>query len=380
MMNHHPTYVEIDIDAFSHNMLQIRSKVGNETGILAMLKADAYGHGLVRLAEEALKNGAAMIGVGNVEEGVKLRENGISSPILVMVGIFGDEVDRVVSHNLSVVIYSYRIVEALSNTAEKKGKDVSIHIKVDTGMGRIGIIPDEVVPFLRKAAELKNISIQGILTHFAVAYEKDSRFTDHQISIFKEIVNRLSGEGFHIPLVHCFNSAAIINYQASHFNFNMVRPGIILYGSLPSYDLKGDLDLKPLMTWKTRIAQLKSAPRGKSLSYGRTYFAPRDSIIATIPVGYADGYSRFLSNRAKVIAKGKRVPQVGRICMDMCMIDVTDVPDVKVGDEVILLGKGGEEEITAEEIAGLMGTISYEIYCMIGKRVPRVYVRNGKVE
>ncbi len=378
MMNHHPTYVEIDIDAFSHNMSQIRSKVGNETKILAMLKADAYGHGLVKLTEEALKNGADMIGVGSVEEGVELREKGIFSPVLVMVGIFEDNVERVVSCNLSVVIYSYQIAEALSNTAREK--DVSVHIKVDTGMGRIGITPDEVVPFFRKIAGLKNISIQGILTHLAVAYEKDNRFTDNQISIFKEIVNRLSVEGFHIPLVHCFNSAAIINYQASHFNFNMVRPGIILYGSFPSYDLKGGLDLKPVMTWKTRIAQLKSVPRGRSLSYGRTYFAPRDSIIATMPIGYADGYSRFLSNRVKVIVKGKKVPQVGRICMDMCMIDVTDVPDIKVGDEVILLGKGGEEEITSEEIAEIMGTISYEVYCRIDKRVPRVYVRNGRVE
>jgi alanine racemase len=374
-MKHSPSYVEIDLNAFSHNILQIRSKIGNETKILAVLKADAYGHGLVRLAEEALRNGADMIGVGNVEEGVSLRESGISSPILVLIGVFEDDVERVVSYNLSVVIYSYQTAEALSIAGKEKEKDVNVHIKVDTGMGRLGITPYEVIPFFRRLIGLKNISIQGILTHLAVAYEKDNRFTDHQISIFKEIVNRLSAEGFYIPLVHSFNSAAIINYQASSFNFNMVRPGIILYGSFPSDELKCGLNLRSVMSWKTQILHLKALPRGSSLSYGRTYFTSRESIIAIIPVGYADGYSRLLSNRAKVIVKGKRVPQVGRICMDMCMIDVTDVTDVKVGDEVVLLGKGGNEEITVEEIAELMGTISYEVYCMIGRRVPRVYVR-----
>ncbi|MEK6590021.1 MAG: alanine racemase [Nitrospinota bacterium] len=377
-----PTYSEIDLNAFSYNLQQVRLKVGRHRKIIAVIKADAYGHGAVEIARTASVNGADMLGVSTVDEGGEIRKAGIGSPILVLSGCLKGDKEGIVLYNLNSVVYLYETVLSLSKEAEKAGKVVSVHIKVDTGMERIGIQPDKVREFIRAVNSLPHIKIEGILTHFAASYEQDKSFTEQQIKIFKDLIDELRQDGYQIPVVHASNSAAIVNYPDSYFN--AVRPGIILYGSLPfdfplppfaSPSKGGDERgvFKPVMRWKTEIIHLHTVPKGTGISYGRRFITKRDSIIATIPVGYADGYSRSLSNRAQVLVRGMRVPQVGTICMDMCMIDVTDLRDVTVGDEVVLMGRQGYEEIRVEELASLAGTIPYEIFCSIGRRVKRVY-------
>ena len=369
-----PTFAEIDLNSFSHNLKLIRLKVGRDKKIISIIKADAYGHGAVEIAKRASVSGADMLGVSTVGEGIELREAGIESPILVLGGCPKEDAEWIVSYNLKSIIYSYEAALSLSRKAEKMGKVVDVHIKVDTGMGRIGIQSDEVREFVEKVSPLKNIHIEGILTHFATAYEVNREFTERQIKTFKGVIEELRQDGYSFPYIHASNSAAILNYPESYFN--TVRPGIILYGSTP-FDFplppseKGVF--KPVMSWKTSVVHLHNTPEKTGISYGRKFVTKRDSIIATIPVGYADGYSRSLSNKVQVLIGGRRVNQVGTICMDMCMIDVTDLPDVKVGEEVVLLGRQGDEEIRVEEIASLAGTIPYEIFCSIGRRVRRIY-------
>jgi alanine racemase len=365
------TFVEIDLTAFSYNLRQVRLRIGKERKITAVVKADAYGHGAVEIAKRACTAGADMVGVGNVEEGIELREAGITAPILILGGCLKDSEEKIIAYNLRSVIYSYKTALNLSKEAEKKGKEALVHIKVDTGMGRIGIPPDKAKEFIGAVSSLKNIKIEGILTHFASAYERDRSFTERQINIFAQLIDELRQNGYSFPLIHAANSAAILNYPNSYFN--AVRPGIILYGSLPfEFPLK-DFPAKPVMSWKTEIIHINIVPEKTGISYGRRFITERKSIIAAIPVGYADGFRRSFSNNVNVLVRGRRVPQVGTICMDMCMIDATDVPDVKVGDEVVIIGKQGDEEIKAEELASIAGTIPYEIFCSIGRRVKRVY-------
>lgn len=366
-----PTFAEINLEAFSHNLKQVRLKVGRDKKIISIIKADAYGHGAVEIGKMASVSGADMLGVSTVGEGIELREAGIESPILVLGGCPKEDAEWIVSYNFKSIIYSLDAVLGLSKEAERQGKTVDVHIKVDTGMGRIGIQPDEVVRFVKKASSLKNIKIEGILTHFATAYEVNREFTERQIKIFKSVIDELMQNGYKFSYIHASNSAAIVNYPESYFN--TVRPGIILYGSAPFDFPVKDFLIKPVMNWKTSIVHLHNVSKKTGISYGRKFVTKRDSIIATIPVGYADGYSRSLSNKAQVLVGDKRVSQVGIICMDMCMIDVTDLPDVKAGDEVVLLGRQGDEEIRVEELSSIAGTIPYEIFCSIGRRVRRVY-------
>ena len=366
-----PTFAEIDLNSFSHNLKLIRLKVGRDKKIISIIKADSYGHGAVEIAKSASVSGADMLGVSTVGEGIELREAGIESPILVLGGCPKEDAEWIVSYNLKSIIYSYEAALSLSRKAEKMGKVVDVHIKVDTGMGRIGIQSDEVREFVEKVSPLKNIHIEGILTHFATAYEVNREFTERQIKTFKGVIEELRQDGYSFPYIHASNSAAILNYPESYFN--TVRPGIILYGSLPFDFSVKDFLIKPVMSWKTSIVHLHNTPEKTGISYGRKFVTKRDSIIATIPVGYADGYSRSLSNKVQVLIGGRRVSQVGTICMDMCMVDVTDLPDVKVGEEVVLLGRQGDEEIRVEELASLAGTIPYEIFCSIGRRVRRIY-------
>jgi alanine racemase len=368
----HPTVAEINLSALSYNLNQVRLKVGSEKKIIAIVKANAYGHGAVEIAKRASASGADILGVGTVEEGMEIREAGVISPILVLTGFFKGDEEYIVSHNLSSVIYTYESALLISKEAEKSGKTVGVHIKVDTGMERLGIHPSETKEFLKKISSLKNIKVEGILTHFAAAYEPDKKITEKQIEIFKNLIHELQQDGYFIPLIHTSNSAAILKYPESYFS--AVRPGIILYGSIPFKPPSGDF--KPVMSWKTRIIYINSVPQETGISYGRSFITKRKSVIATIPIGYADGYSRSLSNKAEVLAGGIRVPQVGVICMDVCMIDITGLQNVKVGDEVVLIGKQGDEEIRVEELASLAGTIPYEIFCSIGRRVKRIYKEN----
>ena len=366
-----PTFAEIDLNAFSHNLKQVRLKVGKDRKIISIIKADAYGHGAVEIAKRASVSGADMFGVSTVGEGIELSEAKIESPILLLGGCSKGDAEWIVSYNLKSIIYSFDAVLSLSKEAERQGKIADVHIKVDTGMGRIGIQSDEVMGLVKKVSSLKNIKIEGILTHFATAYEVDREFTGRQIKTFKAVIDELKKSGFSFSFMHASNSAAIVNYPESYFN--TVRPGIILYGSTPFDFPVEDFLIKPVMSWKTSIVHLHNTPEKTGISYGRRFVTKRDSIIATIPVGYADGYSRSLSNKVQVLVGGRRVNQIGTICMDMCMIDVTDLPDVKVGDDVVLLGRQGDEEIKVEELASIAGTISYEIFCSIGRRVRRIY-------
>jgi len=367
-----PTRVEIDLDSIAYNIHQIRKKVGNKTKTMAVMKANAYGHGAVEVAKVAIDAGAQWLAVALVEEGIQLREAGIQSPILILGSTPPDQVHEVIKYNLSQTVCSRELIETLSNEAQSWNQTAKVHIKVDTGLGRLGIFPEEVAAFVKESSCLEGIEIEGIFTHFSVA-DEDKAFTELQIKKFKEVISNLEREKIHIPLKHAANSAAVVGFASSYFN--LVRPGIILYGLYPSPEMNRTIPLKPAMSFKTKITYLKRVPAGYSLSYDRTFTTKRKSLIAILPVGYADGYPRALSNKGEVLIKGKRAPVVGMICMDMTLVDVTHIPDVKVGDEVVLFGKQNGAQISADEIASKSGLINYEILCGISKRVPRIYKR-----
>lgn len=367
-----PTRAIIDMKALAANFGEAARRAGGRK-LLAVVKADAYGHGAVPVSKLLLEQGADMLGVALVEEGRELRAAGIVAPILVMGALFPEQAEAVVSLRLTPVVYSLPVVHALSRAAIKAGRSIPVHVKVDTGMGRIGISPETGVPFIREATSLEGIEVQGLMTHFADADLGNKQFSSEQMDRFESLLAALQQSGIGIPLRHAANSAAILDYGRALFT--MVRPGIMLYGYNPlaAFGDRGTC-LKPALSLATRIAFLKKVPAGVPVSYGRTFVTRRPGLIATIPIGYADGYSRALSNRGEALVRGVRVPVVGRVCMDMCMLDVTDVPGVSERDDVVLIGTQGTEVITADDIAALAGTIPYEVLCGISRRVPRVYV------
>lgn len=381
MSFYRPTWAEIDLGALTHNINKIRTNIGPQTQILAMVKADAYGHGVIEvvktlLAEkESKKPAVAMLGVALIEEGIQLREAGFKDiPILLLGSIYPFEnFKQVIKYNLTPTICSLIAAQSLAKAAQCVHKKVKIHIKIDTGMGRIGISPYTSFSLIEKIADMETLEVEGVYTHFPAA-DTDQDFTERQISDFNKILKKLEEANTKIPVRHMANSVAILKYRTSHFN--LIRPGLAIYGLAPFPAAFKQIELKPVMKLKTKVIYLKKVPIRASISYGRTFITKRESIIATIPIGYADGYNRLLSNKGEVLIHGQRAPIVGRVCMDMCMIDVTDIPKIKIGDEVVLIGEQGNQSITAEEIANKTGTISYEVVCMISKRVPRVYVNN----
>ena len=372
METHHTTQAIIDLSAIAHNLHLVRKRVGPRVSILATVKADAYGHGMAKVSQAALQAGADWLGVNSVWEGRRLREQGISSPILVLGLTSPREVPLIITHGLSQVISSLEIAQALSTEAEEKEREAVVHLKVDTGMGRLGVRPEEVLPFCQRLRKMPHIRLEGLMTHFAVSYRRDKSFTLRQLEVFQQIARSLETGGFHIPLRHAANSAAIIELPESHLD--MVRPGIMLYGHLPSGEVYPDLPLRPALTFRTEIGLLKTLKPGESISYGRTFIAPREMRAAILPVGYADGYDRALSNRSHVLIRGHRAPVIGTVCMDMIAVDCTHIPGVQVGDEVALWGRQGSEEIPVEEIAALLKTISYEVLTGISSRVERIYL------
>jgi len=371
--------VEVDLDALAHNMREIRRLAKKDALVTAVIKADGYGHGATKIAQTLLENGADRFAVAVLDEGIELREAGFEVPILILGFTDKERAEEIVSYDLEQAVYSWELAEAISKEAVKQNKTAKIHIKVDTGMGRIGLRPDkDSVQLIKKISKLPNIAIEGIFTHFAVADTLDKTYTEGQYERFTWICGELERENVKINVKHCGNSAAIIDLPNMHLN--MVRAGIILYGLKPSDEVMLDkIELKQVMSLKVRITHVKEIEAGQSVSYGRRFIAEKKSKIASLPVGYADGYTRMLSGKAEALVKGRRVPVVGRICMDQCMIDVTGIEDVKVGDEVVLFGKQGEGFIHIDELAEKLDTINYEIVCMISRRVPRVYVRNGKI-
>lgn len=370
---------EIDLDAIAYNVRQIRKITDSKSQIMTIVKADAYGHGAVEIAKVALYNGSSALGVAIVDEGVQIRKNNISVPILILGYTPESKLEEVVKYDLIQTVFTYEMADAVSRAATKLQKTAQIHIKLDTGMGRIGFFPDsKSVDTILEINKLKNIKINGIFTHFAASDEQDKSFTYSQAKLFQDFCNELESKGLYIPIKHVSNSGAIIDLP--QFSFNMVRAGIIVYGMYPSNNVDNTkLDLKPAMSLKTQISYIKDVPKDFCISYGRTFTTKKTSKIATIPVGYADGYSRLLSNKGRVLVNNQFANIVGRICMDQFMIDVSDIENVNIGNTVTLIGKQNDKSVTAEELASIIGTINYEIVCMISKRIPRVYIKNNAV-
>jgi len=377
MAHHRATRAEINLQAFRHNLQTLRKYLDPQTQIMAVVKADAYGHGAVSCARIAVESGAAnYLGAGVIEEGIELRENGLNAPILILGSIFPDEAEDLVRHNLATILCTQPLAQALSKEAEKQDKTVSVHIKVDTGMNRLGISPENLPALLDQVRNLKNLKIEAVSTHFSSADDEDLSVTQAQLEKFQTALTILQKEGVHTPIVHCANTSALFKFPESHFN--MVRPGLILYGVLPSPSLRpvidqGENPFQPVMQWKSQIILLKPIAKNQPVSYSGSFTTQRDSLIATLPIGYADGLHRMLSNKMDVLIRGRRAPQVGNICMDMILIDVTDIPDVQAGDEVVIFGRQGDEMISVEELAVKGKTIPYEILCSVSKRVPRIY-------
>lgn len=372
-------WAEINLDNIAHNVREVVKKVGKMTEVMAVVKADAYGHGVRETVPTLLENGATRLAVSMLDEAIQLREMGITVPVLVLSYTDPVRAEEIINYNITQTVFSHDLAQALSKAAVKLGKQAKIHIKIDTGMSRVGFQPGyKAVKDVVEINSLPGIVIEGLFTHFASADEADREYTKLQYWRFESIVNELNRIGILIPVKHISNSAAIIQYP--NLCLDMVRPGIILYGLYPSKEVDRSLiDLKPAMQLKAEVILVKEVDAGIPISYGRIYETKRKSKIATLPVGYADGYSRLLSNRGRVLIHGEYAPVVGRICMDQCMVDVTDIPGVKTGDEAVLIGRQGNNEITADEVAELSGTINYEVVCLIGKRIPRVYIKDGKV-
>ena len=369
----------IDLDALEYNIKSIRKKTPEGTGIIGVIKADAYGHGSVEVAQVLLENGADWFAVAVVDEGLNLRKHGINAPILLLGYTPELRFEDVINNGFIQTMYSYEMAEKLSKTAVRLGKTAVVHIKIDTGMGRIGYrVNDEAADEIVRISKLPGIEVNGMFTHFAASDEADKAYTNMQFERFMKMDKMLKDRGLNIPIRHAANSAAIMDIDS--MMLNMVRPGIILYGAYPSDEvIKENLDLRPVMSIKTHVSFVKEVEKGDCISYGRTYTAPDKRKIATIPVGYADGFIRAYAKEGKVLIKGKFAPIVGRICMDQFMVDVTDINDVKINDEVVLMGTQGENSITADDIAKALNTINYEVFCTLSKRVPRQYIRNGKV-
>lgn len=365
---------EVNLNAIKHNYYEIRKHVPKEVEVMAIVKADAYGHGSKEVANLLQTVGVNRFAVAIVKEGEELRKSGITSPILVLGYTPRADIHALLENDLTQTVFSYDMAKILSDEAGKLGKKVNVHIKVDTGMGRIGFLSSpQSIEEVKRIAALPNLNMEGIFTHFSTADEEDASYTKKQWDIFEGFLTELRQVGIELPVIHAANSAAIMCH--TYADLNVVRPGIILYGYYPSHYLNGKvLDLIPAMTLKTQIVYIKELPEGHYVGYGRKYCTTHKTKIATIPVGYADGYSRNLGNKGRVLIRGQYAPIVGNICMDQFMVDVTNIDNVSLEDEVVLFGKQGEQEISVEEIASLLGTINYEIVCMIGKRVPRIYV------
>lgn len=366
-----PTVAEIDLTAFAHNIQMVRACLPPTCQILVVVKADAYGHGAVPLSRVAQQQGVAYLGVARCSEGVTLRQQGITAPILVLGPTWLEEVETLVAHRLTPSISSSREAMAVQHEARKHGLSYTIHINIDTGMHRFGMAADKVRNFLAEMSAWPNLSIAGLMSHLATADTLEAHVVQQQLDTFTRVQHAFAAQGITPQYVHMANSAGLCRYPASHGT--LVRPGIILYGSCPFAVLEA-LPVRPVLTWTTRLIRVQEVPAGSGVSYGYTFVTTRRSVIGTLPVGYADGLSRRLSNVGEVLIHGQRAPLVGTICMDACMVDLTHIAQAQTGDTVVLLGSQGDERITVEEMAGRCGCITYEIFCAISQRVPRRYV------
>ena len=371
------SWAEIDLDAIVFNVQAIRRQVGPDVEIMPAVKANAYGHGAVPVSKAALQAGATRLAVHRAIEGSELRLAGISAPVLVMGYTPPEGAVLVAQQGLTASLMTIEFAQALSAAAGSLGRKLPVHIKVDTGMSRYGLLPGEVLAFARALIQLPNLKLEGIFTHFATADSLDQTHVRRQLSVFNEVLTVLHDAGIDVPLPHASNSAAIMRLPEARFK--AVRPGISFYGMDPSTEWSPTFEIQPALTLKSRVCRVRSLPVGAGVSYGRTFVTQRETVAALVPVGYGDGFHRVLSNQAQVLVRGQRAPLIGRVCMDQFVVDVTDIPGVQLDDEVVLVGRQGEAQIRAEEVAQLAGTINYEITTGLLPRVARLYLREGKV-
>lgn len=381
------TRAVIDLEAVAGNVRALRSITTPGARFMAVVKADAYGHGCIQVAETALANGADCLGVARIEEGRRLRSGGIAAPVLVFGHISGNELPDLVEYDLTATAFSVPSARAISKVADGLGKTIRIHAKVDTGMGRLGLFPEtsrtsgetvnclpELTSHILTISKLPGLDLEGIYTHFATADEPGSRFARTQLESFLELLSSVRNAGLDIPVRHAANSGALIHMPDSHLD--MVRPGIALYGLYPSrLTDRSRITLRPAMSLNTRIVHLKKVPAGFPVSYGRTHETTVSTVIATVPVGYGDGYARALSNRGQMLVRGHKAPVIGRVCMDLTLIDVGHIPGAALDDEVVVFGRQGDGEISADDLANALDTINYEIVTSVSNRVPREYHR-----
>lgn len=373
-------WAEVNLDNIAHNAKEIRRITDKKAEIMGVVKADAYGHGVMEVAKTLLENGVTRLAVSMLDEAIQLRKNGIDVPILILSYTDPRRAEEIILNDVTQTVFSHDLAEALSEAAVRLDKNIKIHIKIDSGMTRVGFMPGySAVKNVVRISKLPKIIIEGLFTHFASADENDRSYTYMQFERFMSVVSELNRIGIYIPVKHVCNSAGIIEFPEMHLN--MVRPGVVLYGMYPSEEVHKDIiDLRPAMTLKANIILVKDVEADTCISYGRIFKTQRESRIATLPIGYADGYTRLLTGKGRVLVNGQSVPIVGKICMDQCMIDVSEVPgEVNVGDEAVLFGNQNGSEIKIEDLADKIGTINYEIACIIGKRIPRVYWKDGQV-
>ncbi len=368
---HSATVATVDLGALAHNLDQVRRRLEPSCQIIAVVKADAYGHGVVPVAKTLESLGVSRFAVATLDEGLALREAGLRSSILLMSALFPEQFADTVAHDLTPVLYDAALTEEFAKHLAGRAAPYPVHLKIETGMGRLGLDPEAVAALLESPAFHGPLQVEGLMTHLADSDNADPAYTKAQLERFRNVIRYAQTAKLSVPLIHAANSGAILGHPEARFT--AVRPGIMLYGYHTSAHLNPAPELKPVLSLTTRVAQVRTLKPGESTSYNRTYVVQRPSRIAVLPLGYADGYSRLLSNKSAVLVNGKRVPVVGRVCMDMTMADVTDVPGVSAGAEVTVIGRQEDQQITAADIAAWQGTISYEVLCKIGSRVTRVY-------
>ena len=378
MKQYKRVYATVDLDAIRQNMEAMKANIAKGTMICGVVKSDGYGHGSVPVAK-AVEDLVWGYAVAAVEEGWVLRDHHITKPILVLGYVPEEEFESLVEQEIRYTVSEWKEVEILSKIAQKLGKNAYVHIKMDTGMGRIGLrFAEEILTLAQKIETLPNIVIEGIFTHMATADMADKTKAKEQIRMFKEMLQLLENNGIYIPIRHCSNSAGIIDLKEA--NIDMVRAGIALYGLYPSEEVnKENVCLTPALELKSIVSYLKTVPKGSPIGYGATFVTQKETKVATVSIGYGDGYPRALSNKGYALVRGKKAPIIGRICMDQFMMDVSDIPEIQQGDTVTLIGKDQNEQITVEELAELVGTFNYEFVCDLGKRIPRVYISGGKI-
>ncbi len=368
-----PTFAEIDLGALRANYRTL-SAYTNGGSIMAVVKADAYGHGAVEVARTLCREGCAHFGVATVEEARELRAAGLGERIYLLAGYFADQAPEIVALDLTAPIFDLSLIEPLERAADSQGRSgFPVHLEIDTGSTRLGILPADLAEAAERLRHAPSLTVEGASTLLANAGDPASPITDRQLAVFRDALATLRAAGFKLPVRHVANSAAMVLRADAHFS--LMRPGLAMYGLPPVQAVRDHVELRPVMTFKTRVLQVKRVPAGSGVSYGHTFVAPRESLIGVLAVGYADGYRRGLQHGGEVLVRGRRAPIVGAVCMDLTMVDLTEVPDAQIGDEVILWGGAGEAMISVNDIARLAQTISYEMLCTVGRRVPRIYRR-----